>query len=89
MSKVLIAENDLLLADMLEEDLMHAGYDVCGIARTVEEGVAIGLPSRSGSRASGFAVGSPEVWAPRSPLGWIEGAVWASFMRPATQIRFT
>jgi CheY-like chemotaxis protein len=42
MSKVLIAENDLLLADMLEEDLLHAGYEVCGIARTVEEGIALG-----------------------------------------------
>ena len=42
MPKVLIAENDLLLADMLEEDLIHAGYEVCGIARTVEEGVDLG-----------------------------------------------
>jgi DNA-binding response OmpR family regulator len=41
MSKVLIAENDLLLADMLEEALLHAGYEVCGIALTVEEGVAL------------------------------------------------
>jgi DNA-binding response OmpR family regulator len=41
MSKVLIAENDLLLADLLEEDLIRAGYEVCGIARTVEEGVAL------------------------------------------------
>jgi two-component sensor histidine kinase len=41
MSKVLIAENDLLLADMLEEALLHAGYEVCGIARTVEEAVAL------------------------------------------------
>jgi two-component sensor histidine kinase/putative methionine-R-sulfoxide reductase with GAF domain len=42
MPKVLIAENELLLADMLEEDLIHAGYEVCGIARTVEEGVELG-----------------------------------------------
>jgi two-component sensor histidine kinase len=42
MSKVLIAENDLLLADMLEEDLLRAGYEVCGIARTVEEGISLG-----------------------------------------------
>src|ERR1700733_1934408 len=41
MSKVLIAENDLLLADILEEDLIRAGYDVCGIARTVEEAVEL------------------------------------------------
>jgi two-component sensor histidine kinase len=42
MSKVLIAENDLLLADMLEEDLINAGYEVCGIARTVDEAIALG-----------------------------------------------
>jgi two-component sensor histidine kinase len=42
MLKVLIVENDLLMADMLEEALDDAGYDVCGIARTVEEAVALG-----------------------------------------------
>ena len=42
MLKVLIAENDLLTADMLEEVLVDSGYDVCGIARSVEEGVALG-----------------------------------------------
>jgi len=33
MPKVLIAEDDLLVADMLEEILVNAHYDVCGIAR--------------------------------------------------------
>ena len=42
MLKVMIAENDLLMADMLEESLVDAGYEVCGIARTVAEGVALG-----------------------------------------------
>jgi two-component system, response regulator PdtaR len=42
MSKVIIAENNLLMADMLEESLLDAGYDVCGIACTVEEGIALG-----------------------------------------------
>ncbi|MDB5393140.1 MAG: signal transduction histidine kinase [Rhodospirillales bacterium] len=42
MLKVLIAENDLLMADMLEEILIDGGYEVCGIARTVDEGVALG-----------------------------------------------
>jgi CheY-like chemotaxis protein len=42
MLNVLIAENDLLMADMLEEMLIEGGYQVCGIARTVEEGVALG-----------------------------------------------
>jgi CheY-like chemotaxis protein len=41
MVKVLIAENDLLTADLLDETLVSGGYEVCGIARNVEEGVAL------------------------------------------------
>jgi DNA-binding response OmpR family regulator len=42
MFKVLIAEDDLMIADMVEECLVESGYEVCGIARTVIEGVALG-----------------------------------------------
>ena len=42
MLKVLIAEDELMIADMLEEALTASGYDVCGIARTVDEAVALG-----------------------------------------------
>jgi DNA-binding response OmpR family regulator len=42
MLKVLIAEDEFLIADMLEEALTESGYEVCGIARTVDEGVALG-----------------------------------------------
>ena len=42
MLTVMIAENDPLMGDMLEESLVDAGYRVCGIARTVAEGVALG-----------------------------------------------
>ena len=41
MLKVLIAEDDLMIADLAEEILVEAGYDVCGIARTVAEAVAM------------------------------------------------
>jgi DNA-binding response OmpR family regulator len=41
MLKVMIAEDDLAMADMLEDTLVEGGYDVCGIARTVEEGVEL------------------------------------------------
>jgi DNA-binding response OmpR family regulator len=41
MLKVLIAEDELLIADVLEEELIASGYDVCGIARTVEQAVAL------------------------------------------------
>jgi hypothetical protein len=41
MPSVMIAEDDLLVADMLEETLIQAGYDVCGIARTVETATGI------------------------------------------------
>jgi two-component sensor histidine kinase/HPt (histidine-containing phosphotransfer) domain-containing protein/CheY-like chemotaxis protein len=40
--KVMIAEDDLLMADMLQDVLVENGYEVCGIARTVEEGVTLG-----------------------------------------------
>jgi DNA-binding response OmpR family regulator len=42
MLKVLIAEDDLLIADMAEEFLVEGGFAVCGIARTVSEAVALG-----------------------------------------------
>ncbi len=43
MSKVLIAEDDLMIADMIEDTLVRNGYEVCGIARTVAHAVALGL----------------------------------------------
>ena len=42
MPSVMIAEDDLLVADMLEETLTQGGYDVCGIARTVDKAVELG-----------------------------------------------
>jgi CheY-like chemotaxis protein len=39
--KVLIAEDDLMIADIAEEILIEPGYEVCGIARTVAEAVAL------------------------------------------------
>ena len=42
MSTVMIAEDDLMMADMLEDVLDAGGYDVCGIARTVDEAVELG-----------------------------------------------
>ena len=41
MLKVLIAEDDLMIADIAEEILIEHGYEVCGIARTVAEAVAL------------------------------------------------
>jgi DNA-binding response OmpR family regulator len=42
MVKVLIAEDDLMIADATEEVLVKSGYEVCGIARTVAAAVALG-----------------------------------------------
>lgn len=39
--KVLIAEDDLLIADMVEDGLLIAGFQVCGIATNVAEGIAL------------------------------------------------
>ena len=42
MLKVLIVEDDFMIADCLEAILVEAGYEVCGIAGTVPEGVLLG-----------------------------------------------
>lgn len=41
MHKVLIVEDDLMIADMAEEALVEHDYEVCGIARTVGEALAL------------------------------------------------
>lgn len=41
MTRILIAEDDLMIADMAEEVLIDHGYDVCGIARTVDAAIAL------------------------------------------------
>ena len=41
MSKVLIAEDDFFVADMIGDYLASAGYEVCGLARTVAEAVSL------------------------------------------------
>jgi len=41
MFKVIIAEDDLFMADMLEDVLVDAKYEVCGIARTVGKAVEL------------------------------------------------
>jgi CheY-like chemotaxis protein len=39
--KVLIAEDDLIIADSIEDILVVHGYEVCGIARTVADAVEL------------------------------------------------
>jgi CheY-like chemotaxis protein len=41
MPTVMIAENDLMVADMLHEVLIVGGYTVCGIAQTVADGIML------------------------------------------------
>jgi CheY-like chemotaxis protein len=41
MLKVLIAEDQRIIAELLEEVLTAGGYEVCGIARTVDEAVVL------------------------------------------------
>jgi DNA-binding response OmpR family regulator len=42
MLKVLIVDDDFMIADCLEEILVDAGYEVCGIAGCLADAVAIG-----------------------------------------------
>jgi DNA-binding response OmpR family regulator len=44
--KVLIAEDDFMIADMIEKVVMSNGYDVSGIASTVSEAVALAREHR-------------------------------------------
>jgi CheY-like chemotaxis protein len=44
--KVMIAEDDMMIADMLRTILTEAGYRVCGTARTVPEAVALARQQR-------------------------------------------
>jgi DNA-binding response OmpR family regulator len=46
MPRVLIVEDDFMLADFAEEILVENGYEVSGIARTVAEAVALAQRSR-------------------------------------------
>jgi CheY-like chemotaxis protein len=46
MLKVMIVEDDLMLADFAEEMLVEQGYGVSGIARTVADALALAQHSR-------------------------------------------
>lgn len=41
MLKVLIAEDNVLIADMLESFLISEGFDVCGVCANIREAVAL------------------------------------------------
>jgi len=42
MPKVMIVENDAMIADYLEDVLNDAGFDVCGIAGDVDSAISLG-----------------------------------------------
>ena len=69
MPTVMIAEDDLMLADMLSDILDIGGYDVCGIARTVDEAVESAIAATPTLRCwiSGWPT---EVSARTSPAAW-------------------
>jgi DNA-binding response OmpR family regulator len=46
MYRVLIAEDDTIIADMIERILVKNGYEVCGVAPSVDEAVALGREHR-------------------------------------------
>jgi two-component sensor histidine kinase len=46
MPKVLIAEDEPIIADMIAEVLAESGYDICGIARSVSEAIELGEAHR-------------------------------------------
>lgn len=42
MTSVMIVDDDFMIADWLEEVLTDAGYEVCGVAGTVGDAIALG-----------------------------------------------
>ncbi len=42
MAKIMIVENDIMVADYLEDVLTEAGYDVCCIAADVDAAIELG-----------------------------------------------
>jgi CheY-like chemotaxis protein len=72
--KVLIAEDDLMIADLAEEILVEAGYDVCGIARTVAEAVAMAHQHKPDLADGGLGT---EIAAQLLPLGRL-GVLYAT-----------
>jgi two-component system, response regulator PdtaR len=46
MLKVMIAEDNLIIADLLLEIIVKAGYHACGVARTVSEAIELGLSQK-------------------------------------------
>jgi DNA-binding response OmpR family regulator len=82
MLKILVVEDDLMIADMAEEILVDAGYEVCGIARTVDEGVSLARRHKPILRSSicGLRMGGSEL---RSQPSWFLSENWASSMPPA------
>jgi two-component sensor histidine kinase/DNA-binding response OmpR family regulator len=46
MAKVLIAEDELIIADMISDVLVENGYDICAIARSVAEAIELGEAHR-------------------------------------------
>ena len=86
MLKVLIVEDDLMLADFAEELLVEHGYKVSGIARTVGDASrAPGIPRLT---LSSSICGWPTVGLGlKSRLNWPPPAGRAFFMSPATYHR--
>jgi two-component system, response regulator PdtaR len=42
MPTIMIAEDELLIADLMAEALADGGYDICGVARSVAEAIELG-----------------------------------------------
>jgi DNA-binding response OmpR family regulator len=85
MLKVLIVEDDLMLADFAEEIPAEHGYEISGIARTVAEAIALTRRSRPDLvvldlRLADGGLGT-EVASQLPPVGRRP----VSFMSPATR----
>ena len=56
----MIVEDDFMIADYLEEVLVEAGYEVCGIAGNVADAIALGERHRPGLGVIDMRLGNGE-----------------------------
>jgi two-component system, response regulator PdtaR len=59
--RVLIVEDDFMIADYLEEILVEAGYEVCGIAGNVADAIALGERHRPSLGVIDMRLGNGEL----------------------------
>ncbi len=79
----MVVEDELLIADMVASTLEKAGYNVCGIARTISEAVTLVKLYSPNLAVIDLRLEDGEL-GPASLRNWRGPAPWAFSIRAAT-----